>query len=331
MQAQAVVFGARNQVVFREIAVPDPGPRDVVVRTRYSWISTGTEGSFLRGERIAGDTPLGPNDPQPFPMVPGYQKTGIIEWVGAEVNDVRPGEWVFASVSRVEGCFYATGGHVSPAVTSREQVWKLPSGLDRVSASGLVLTQVGYNCGTRPLVARGDVAVVLGDGLVGQWAAQTLAWRGARVIMVGHHLRRLAYLCGENSTALLVGSESELAQAVSPLAPQGLAIVVDTVGHVPSVNALLPLFRREGNVVSAGFLGTQGSIDIQRLRVGELTLHSPSGWTRPRMDATLDLLARGALEANALISHTFPVGRAAEAWNLLRTQERDYMGVILEW
>jgi len=37
----------------------------------------------------------------------------------------------------------------------------------------------------------GDLALVFGDGMVGLWTAQTLAWRGAEVILVGRHDERL--------------------------------------------------------------------------------------------------------------------------------------------
>jgi len=57
MNAWAAVVPEPRRVEFRPVAVPEPGPEDVVVRLRHSWISNGTEGSFIRGERIAGDTP----------------------------------------------------------------------------------------------------------------------------------------------------------------------------------------------------------------------------------------------------------------------------------
>ena len=79
MQAKAVVFPGPNQVEVREVTCPDPGPGDVVVRVPHSWISNGTEGSFLRGERIAGDTAYREGDPWPFPIVAGYQKIGVVE------------------------------------------------------------------------------------------------------------------------------------------------------------------------------------------------------------------------------------------------------------
>ena len=78
MNAEAVVFCAPNVVEFQQVTCPDPGPGDAVVRVIHSWISNGTEGSFLRGERIAGDTAYRPGDPLPFPMVAGYQKIGVV-------------------------------------------------------------------------------------------------------------------------------------------------------------------------------------------------------------------------------------------------------------
>ena len=78
----------------------------------------------------------------------------------------------------------------------------LPAGLDPVAYAGLVLTQVGFNCGSRSPVTPGSTAVVIGDGLVGQWAGQTLVQRGARVVMVGRHPDRLARFSRHGDTVL---------------------------------------------------------------------------------------------------------------------------------
>lgn len=51
----AVVASGVGEVAVREMAVPDPGPEDVAIAVRHSWIGTGTERSFILGERIAGD------------------------------------------------------------------------------------------------------------------------------------------------------------------------------------------------------------------------------------------------------------------------------------
>jgi NADPH:quinone reductase-like Zn-dependent oxidoreductase len=101
-EAQAVVAVEPGRVAFQTVRVPEPTAEEVVVRVRHSWISPGTEGSFVRGERIGGDTPRTDNDPLPFPHVPGYQKVGVVEWVGRDVSGLQAGDRVFASVSKVK-------------------------------------------------------------------------------------------------------------------------------------------------------------------------------------------------------------------------------------
>ena len=92
MKAYGAVATAPGRVEYLPVEVPNPGPEDVVIRVTHSWISNGTEGSFVRGERIAGDTPRNESDPLPFPHIPGYQKVGIVQSAGRDVTRVKPGD-----------------------------------------------------------------------------------------------------------------------------------------------------------------------------------------------------------------------------------------------
>jgi 2-desacetyl-2-hydroxyethyl bacteriochlorophyllide A dehydrogenase len=267
----------------------------------------------------------------PFPHVPGYQKVGTVEWVGARVEGFAVGDTVFATVSKVDSMYYPAGGHVSPAVTHQSQLWRIPDGIAPVALSGLVLTQVGYNCAMRPAMSPGDAVVVLGDGLIGHWAAQTLADRGARVMLVGKHDTRLSFFAASAPHRALNIAREDPVEVASTWAAEGVQAVVDTVGSVPSLEAFFPLMRRDGHLVSAGFHGTRGMIDIQHLRFRELSLHAPSGWTAPRMDATRELIARGVLQTERLITHRFPVARANEAFDMILARRAPFLGVILDW
>lgn len=335
MNAHAVVFTAPNVVEYLPVTCPDPGARDVVVRTTHSWISNGTEGSFLRGERIAGDTPYYPGDPWPFPMVAGYQKIGVVEWVGAEITDIVVGETVFAALGKVEGMFSPWAGQISHSVSPREQIWKLPpsdvAGVTPLAYSGLVLTQVGYNCGVRAPIAIGEGAVVIGDGMVGQWAAQTLAWRGANVVLVGRHEERLQHFGNGPLRCTVNTHQQDWVQVVRERFPAGVQVAVDTVGSTAVVEQVMGVMKRYGHIVSAGFYGTQDQIALQPLRNRELTLDLVSGWSQARMDATLALIAAGHLQTLPLITHHFPVAQAADAWHLIAQKAEAVLGVILDW
>jgi 3-hydroxyethyl bacteriochlorophyllide a dehydrogenase len=328
MKANAVVFPSRNNVVYQQVDCPDPGADDIVVDLTHSLISNGTEGSFLRGERTGGDTPWEEDHPDPFPIVAGYQKVGQVTWVGDEVQDYAVGETVFAMMGAVNGMFSPRGGQISPSIGKSGGIWKLPEGHDPVKFSGLVLTQVGYNCGARPQIAAGDPAVVIGDGLVGQWAAQTLAWRGADVMLVGRHEDRLTRF-----TQGTVVNEKSVDWVDVALDTYGktVQVVVDTVGSVEAVEKSYALMKQYGHIVSAGFYGMSDQLRLQPPRHGELTIDLVSGWAQDRMDKTLELIADGSLQTAELITHRFPVAEAADAWALIESKREPVLGVILEW
>lgn len=328
MKSKAVVFEDRNEVVFREVDCPDPTSSQIVVNVTDSWISNGTEGSYLRGERIDGDTPVLPGDPKPFPIISGYQKVGVVDWVGADIEDLAVGDRVFVSVSEIEGMAEPRAGHISPSVSSRGAAIKLPEGLDPVAYSGLVLTQVGFNCGDRPHLEPGDPAIVIGDGLVGQWAGQMLAARGAEVILVGRHEDRLRHF-SKGETMLEDGGN--WVEAVQERFPDGVQVGVDTVGSLDVMGQLDRSMRRFGHLVSAGFYGENDRLAIQPLRYKELSIDLVSGATPERLAKTVELIANGTLETLPLITHRFPVEKAAEAWELIESKREPVLGVILEW
>ncbi|NBC18700.1 MAG: zinc-binding dehydrogenase [Bacteroidetes bacterium] len=258
----------------------------------------------------------------------GYQKIGVVERTGAGVDDLAVGETVFATIGMVEGMHHDYAGHVSPSVGPRSEVFKLPPNADPLAFAGLVLAQVGYNSGTRPPVAPGDAAVVVGDGLVGHWTAQTLQQRGAEVMLVGRHDDRLAHFTGGRT---INARTQEWEEIVHDAYPDGVHVGVDTVGSLAVMQQLQAVARRFGHLVSAGFYGTDDRLALQPPRYKELSIHLVSGWTRTRLEATLRAVADGRLQTLPLITHHFPVEQAAEAWQLIETKREPVLGVILEW
>ena len=130
---------------------------------------------------------------------------------------------MFASVSRLEGEHSAfAGSHAEYGVTPAGECLPLPDGMDPIQASGLVLTQVGYNGAFRPPVGSDTRAVVIGDGLVGQWAAQGFRARGAEVLVLGRHPRRLELARLHSADAVLNDREVVAAHAILDRWPEGV-------------------------------------------------------------------------------------------------------------
>lgn len=331
MKAEAVVFTAPNKIEFRQVTCPEPDPDDVVIRTTHSWISNGTESSYLRGERIAGDTPYRPGDPTPFPIVPGYQKVGIVEAVGEKITDLVLGETVFCTVGKVKDMFYPVGGHISLSVCNREWVWKLPQKPQPLAFSSMLLTQVGYNSGTRAPINSGQYAVVVGDGLVGQWAAQTLALQEAVVIMVGMDAFRLSLASRLINGHIINITTTDWVHAIQNITKSEVTVFVDTVGSPQVIEKMIILMQNRGHFVSTGFCGFNDKISLQALRDKELSVDSLSGHNKSRMDKTLELIKIGGLQTLPLITHHFPAAQAAQAWHVINSRREPVLGVILDW
>ena len=250
---------------------------------------------------------------------------------GGAITDLEVGETVFSVLGSVNGMFTPRGGQISPSVTSRGSVWKLPGDVEPLAFAGMVLTQVGYNCGIRPQISPGEGAVIIGDGMVGQWAAQTLVWRGASVMMVGRHNDRLEKIAGRPDTHVVNSLACDPIEEIKELLHDGAQVLVDTVGSIQAISQYMPAMNRFGHIVSAGFYGTEDLLALQPPRYKELSIDLVSGWTPERMDRTLTLIADGTLETLSLITHHFPVTKAADAWRLIEEKTEPVLGVILDW
>lgn len=327
--AKAVVFTSPGEVTVTEIPIPNPGPGEVLIRTEYSLISNGTEGWIWSGRFHSP----GKEPPYRYPVVPGYQRVGIIEETGPNVQGLAPGQRVFASISRLEGEYTAfSGSHAALGVTPASECLPLPQDMDPASAAGLVLTQVGYNGAFRPPVCRGSAVVVIGDGLVGQWAAQGFRARGAEVLMLGRHPLRLQLARLHSADAVLNDHEIVAAHAILDRWTGGVDIVDEAVGRIANVELAFQLLKHDGHLVLNGY-HPEGEhlMNIQWMHDKEITCWGMAGWTRPRLEATLGLIQEGKLKVTELVTHTFPGTEADRAYRMIRARSEPFLGVLLEW
>jgi 2-desacetyl-2-hydroxyethyl bacteriochlorophyllide A dehydrogenase len=326
MQTLAVVFTAPNEAALREIEMPDPAPDEAQIRTTYSTISVGTEGWVLQN--------LFTWQPTPYPCVPGYQRTGVIEKLGRDVRGWHVGDAVMATTGVFAGSVHsAWGSHVAVANTRAAELYRLPAGTDLVDASGAVVAQVGYNAAARLALQPGEWVVVYGDGLIGQSAAQAARARGARVILVGHRAERLALAAQHSADAALDSRQADITARVNALTGgQPVCGVLDTVQHVDAQQQYVPwLEHGRGQIVYSGFSPTPTWADMALLQKRELTTHYVSGWTRARMEATLQLMGAGQMRLRPLVTHLVSPDMAPAMYGMTLTKNAPFLGITFQW
>ena len=325
-RTEAAVFVDVGRAAFERIDVSDPGPGQVQVRTLFSTISAGTEGWILH-DRFTWN-------PTCYPCVPGYQRVGTVEALGPGVSGWSAGERVMATRSEWPGSQAArSGAHAAVGNTLASELFALPGGVGDIDASGLVVAQVGYNAASRARIEPGDPVVVYGDGLIGQCAAQAARARGARVTLVGHRAERLELAAAHSADAVVNGHDENVVEAVRrATGSEHVTAVLDSAQNEEAQRQYTPLLERaEGQIVYCGFTPGTAWADMALLQQRELTAHFVSGWTRPRMEATLDLMARGQLSLEPLITHLVPASRAPEIYRMIAAKVEPFLGITLDW
>ncbi|PWF88582.1 NADP-dependent oxidoreductase [Kocuria rosea] len=243
-----------------------------------------------------------------FPVVPGWDVSGVVEAVGIDVPEWAPGDEVI-SYARTD---WVHGGSMAEYVALPARLLApKPASVDWDRAAALPLAGLtAYQVLGRLEVAAGDTVLVHNaSGGVGGYAVQLAAARGARVIGTASEANH-EYLRGLGAEPVAYGDG--LPERVRELAPDGVDVVVDLVGGV--VEQTLAVLKDGGRHAS----------------VADDAVEAHGGtwmWVRPSAEDLTELgrlVDRGALRIE--LARSVPLAEGVEAYRL--SQEGHVRGKI---
>ncbi len=279
------------------------------------------------------------------PVVLGHEVAGKVVAVGAEVEGVEIGTRVTTETyfSTCGTCRYCRSGHENLCLNRKsigsgvnggftryvivpaKNIHRLP---DNLALEAAALTEplacVVHAVQTQQSIKAGDIAVIAGPGAIGLLTLQVLKASGATVVMLGtdsdSHRLQLASTLGADYT-LNVQQQDPLA-LLQDITPEGMGadVVYECSGAGPAAQQLLQLVRRQGRYVQVGLFGKSVAWDLDQVCYRELIVtgsnaSTPSAWIR-----ALQLLAQGAVNTEALITHRFPVTEWQAAFDLFEAK-----------
>jgi 2-desacetyl-2-hydroxyethyl bacteriochlorophyllide A dehydrogenase len=337
----SVWFTGPRQVAVREEPAPAPGRGEVLVATAVSAISAGTELLVYRGLVPAG-MPLDADlaalaGPAAFPLQYGYAAVGVVREAGAGVDPSWVGRRVFAFQPHAS-CFTSPPGDLV----------LLPAGLSAETAALLptLETAVTLLMDGRPTL--GERVAVCGQGVVGLATTALLAALplAALVTLERLPLRRQASLA-LGATASLDPDAAETPSRLAALlagddGPDGADLAFELSGVGAGLDATLALVGFGGRVVVGSWYGREpvalhlgghfhrGRARLVASQVSTIAPEHSGRWTKARrLQAALRALT--SFPAPRLITHRFPVARAAEAYALLDERPGEAIQVLFTY
>ncbi|MHB8618374.1 MAG: zinc-binding dehydrogenase, partial [Chloroflexota bacterium] len=226
------------------------------------------------------------------------------------------------------------GAHAALSVCPVGEVISLPDDVDARVAAGLVLAQVGYNGASRPgRLDNGSLVVVVGDGLVGQYAAQVSRARGAQVLLAGRDDHRLTMARRYSADQVVDVRSQDLGKSVRSICPNGARVVIDTAGTAAAVRQATEVVDRDGDVVLLGWYPEgENLVDIFWFVTGrELTAHFTGGWNHERLVATLQCIRDGTIHVAELITHEIEWRDAPSAYAMMLSKSAPFLGLVINW
>jgi threonine dehydrogenase-like Zn-dependent dehydrogenase len=322
-----------------EIATPEPGPGEVLVRIGAAGIC----GSDLHGYR--GDNPWvrrGDGGPRRA----GHELAGTIAAVGPDVTNLAVGQRVGIEPMHLVGCGHcrycqrgdyhlcptrgqwrgqpsASAGFSEYDLVAAGNVFPLPDHISLAAASLLDVYACGVHALNRVPLRPFETVVVIGTGPIGMTAGQVAKAAGARqVIMVGRRdeLLELARSVGAADAGVNTARE-EIGAAVRRLTDGlGAEVVLESVGGREATMQLAVSAAAPGAQIGVigAFIGDV-AVPYAEANRKELTIklcNSYSTWRGVReFQIALDMLASRRVQAEPLITHRFPLERIGEGFS----------------
>ena len=301
-------YGGPQELVWREVRRPPPGPDEVRIRTLYAAVNR-ADLEIRRGE-----WPILRDDP--FPYTPGLEVVGVVDDVGERVTGVWPGAHVITMMQHLGGIWgERPGGYGEFVVVPAETLATFAPEVDaeQMAALGLAAVTAAEGLARLDLTPGAGVVVHGASGGVGSVAVALAGARGAEVVAVLPRAGKDDYVRGLGAARVVHLDEQGLLDA---LGPRSVDAVLETTGARTFADSTAVL-RRGGRLCLVGALtGGQLALSawdlLQELRLTGWSAESLTGDALREHVAQIAELVRGGLLHPPAI-HRFAMADAAEA------------------
>ncbi|TQS19580.1 zinc-binding dehydrogenase [Microbispora sp. KK1-11] len=322
MKGAAYMGGGRLATV--PVDVAPPGPGEIQVAVAYCGLC-GTDLHIVHGDMDARVR---------TPLVFGHETSGTVAAIGAGVEGWKVGDPLTVMPLVWDGtCPACLAGHqhicqnlVFVGIDSPgglQQRWNvpasiavpLPPGLDLRTAALVEPVAVAVHDVRRSGLQVGDHAVVLGGGPIGVLIAVVARNAGAHVMVAEVDASRRSRVAELGIEVIDPSSADMVAEVERWTDGVGADVVFEVSGAAAAARSATALAKVRGTIVVVAIHSAPRELDLQRVFWRELRLLGARVYQRSDFERAVDLLDRGLIPAEALISGVVPIEEIASAFD----------------
>lgn len=340
---KALLLSEYNRLDVVDVPMPRPGADEVLIRVE----ACGICGSDVHGY----DGSSGRRIP---PIIMGHEAAGTVAAVGPGVHDLHEGDRVtFDSTIYCGKCEYCLQGEVNLCnnrqvlgvstadfrregafaeyvVVPRLVMYPLPEQIPFTQAAMIEPLAVAVHAVSLVPVQPDTTALVVGAGMIGLLVLQVLKAGGCTRVYVtdiDDTRLQLAQQLGATGT-INVKTTDAAAELAKASGNAGFDVAFEAVGSTPTVRSAIESVRKGGTVVLIGNVAPSVELPLQVVVSRQITLHG-SAASSGEYPECIDLLARGAIKVDPLITAVAPLEQGQEWFDRLHSREPNLMKVVL--
>lgn len=332
---RAVEVPGPNQP-FRLVEREIPEPNGRMVRIKVEACGICHSDSFTKEGTFPGIT---------YPRVPGHEVAGIIDAIGPDVTNwkvgqrvgvgwhgghcsqcgsCRKGDFICCTKIQIPGVTY-DGGYADYMIAPVDALALIPNELSFTEAgplmcAGITTFNALRNSGAKP----GDIVVILGIGGLGHLALQYAAKMGFHTVAVARGKDKEAFVKKLGAKHYINSENQNPAEELQKLG--GAKVVLATVTASKAIEPLIDGLSVDGKLILLG--AAMDSFQVFPLKL-IMERKAITGWPSGTSQDSQDTLNFSALTGVRSMNHTFPLEKAAEAYDFMMSGKARFRVVLL--
>ena len=343
---RALVFRGPNQIAIEKVPIPKAGYGEVVTRVTLTTIC-GTDVHILKGEY-----PVRPG------LVIGHESVGVIHEIGPGVTGYQMGERVLVgAITPCGQCNACLGGNLSQCggaiggwkfgntingaqaeyllvPNAQANLAKIPDGLTDEQVVLLAdIASTGFSASESADVQLGDFVAVFAQGPIGLCASAGAHMKGAALVIgVESDPVRVAMAKRMGADVVLDPKEDVVAAIKKLTGGRGVDVAIEALGTQETFENCLKVLRPGGTLSSLGVYSGKLSVPVEAFAAGLgdykiVTTLCPGG--KERMRRLIELVQHGRVDLRPLLTHTFPLDKITEAYELFANRRDGVLKVAI--